>query len=192
MNRIHNISDHELDRMIRDYFDCNLTATEEFRLALYLASLPDEDLTELQREALAVMCASHIAAKRQNKPHARRSSERNRKPYLLRFAGVAAAICTLFAIAAIIHTRSFKDSVQEIVIADSSVSSKSTSLPDNECYAYVDGSLVTDADIISDLVKNQLLDLEAAKTMADQCFFDKIEDLAYAIDKYNSSNSPGI
>lgn len=149
MNRINDISDTQLDSMVSAYFDCSLTAAEERELGVRLAALSEDRLTGDRREALAGISLAAMERRwAQGKPADARHAVH---PALKKAAWLAVAAAAVAAMIAM--PRIWK------------VSNRG-----NECYAYVDGHLVTDKADISRMVELQMADM--AEAMDD--FYNEI------------------
>lgn len=149
MNDNRNIQEAELDRKVQAYFDCMLTAGEERDLGVRLAALSEDRLTGDRREALAAISLATVEHRRapEKQAYARRAAHPVRKKTIW-FAAAAAAVVAMIA-------------MPRIWMSDNS---------GDECYAYVDGHLVTDKAVISRMVEMQMADM--AEAMDD--FYNEI------------------
>lgn len=159
MNRNHDISDSELDRMVEAYFDCTLTAAEERELGVRLAALSEDRLTGDRREALAGISLAAMARRRQRADAGKSKRSRIRT---WTFAAAAAVAAVLLVVAQLWST------------------------PDrgNECYAYVDGCLITDDEAIMHLMASQIDDMADADERMRISIENELSEMGTAIDNF--------
>lgn len=172
-NRHQNIPDAEIDRMVRDYFDCTLSTSEERRLAQRLAEMPDSSLTGERREALAAMSLAHMVTKGASNGHLKPSSTGRNTARSRWFAGAAATVALL--ISGILGFRHFTSET------DISV-----------CYAYVGGNIVTDHADIADMLAAQLADMAEADERMNRSVEDEMAELAAAIDNFHNDKASNL
>lgn len=158
MNKDHDIIISELDLKVQAYFDCMLSIEEERRLALMLASLPDEMLTGVRREALAAMSLAAAARKRSGAETKGRKSA-GRRTWLL--AASAAAVAALLVIPKVWKSGG-----------------------GDECYAYVGGRLITDSEDITRLMMIQFDDMAEADAQMQISIEEELAEMGTAIDNF--------
>lgn len=174
MNNISDISIQDLERMADAYFNCDLSASEERMLTRILASLSDRDLTPTLRQTLAVMSMARVGSRIEiaESPYIHPSKNRQRtKRKVLISAAAACGVIALTGIASI----GFK-----------------YYRPADECYAYVDGNLVTDKQLISSIITSQLSDLDEARSQINDFIGDELAGMASAIENNRTSTPPDL
>lgn len=174
MNNISDISKQDLEKMADAYFNCNLSAAQERILIRILSSLPDRELTPTLRQTLAVMSLSRLGSRigiagPSDIHPSKIQLRRKRKVFIA--AAAACGVIALTAIAAI----AFK-----------------YDRPADECYAYLDGNLVTDKQLISSIVASQLSDLDDARSQINDFIGDELAGMALAIENNRISTPPDL
>lgn len=149
----HSISQVELERLIEQYFDCELSSEQEQWL------LHELSVTTLSSEAIdeARFAMGYMSVAR--KVHGSRGSGHKRLPAML---SVAASIVLILAVG----------------LAVQGVRSQSSG---SNCYAYIEGQKVVDSQEVMSIIKGDLSEMGSAHDAIDSHVLNELSAMGNAL-----------